>query len=145
MKQRLAKVAGRLRASGRRVTVQRRAVLQALAALGCAHDAEEIYSRARRIYPKLGLVTVYRTLSAFAREGLAQSVYLGDGRARYELTEDRKHHHHLVCLSCGSIQRVEQCVLGSLETVGSTRRFAVTGHRLELFGYCQRCQARLQA
>lgn len=141
MKRRVEKVVRLLKAGSLRITVQRRAVLQSLAELGCARDAEEIHQRARRIYPRLGLVTVYRTLEAFAREGLAQPVYLGDGRTRYELTDEGQHHHHLVCLSCGSIERFDECVSEPLEQVGHRRRFAVTAHRLELFGYCERCQA----
>lgn len=141
MKPTLEAAVTRLKAGGRRITVQRRAVLQALSELGCARDAEAIHARARRIHPRLGLVTVYRTLEAFVQEALAHPVYLGDGRARYELTEQGRHHHHLVCLNCGSIERLDECVLPPLVSAGRRRRFAVTGHRLELFGYCERCQA----
>jgi len=130
----------RLRAGGRRVTVQRRAVLLALAALGCAPEVRQVYARARRIYRRLGVVTVYRTLQALADEGLIQPVVLDDGRLRYELRDDRGHHHHLVCLSCGSIARLAGCALSPLRRAGSRRGFAVTAHRLELLGYCGRCR-----
>jgi len=108
--------------------------------MGCACGAEDVHARARRIYPRLGLVTVYRTLAALVREGLAQTVQLDDGRVRYELRDDGRHHHHLVCLSCGSIARLEACALGRLQSAGLRRGFRVTAHRLELFGYCQDCQ-----
>jgi Fe2+ or Zn2+ uptake regulation protein len=127
-----------MRAHGRRITPQRRAVVHALAALGCAGSAEEVLARARRDYRRLGLVTVYRTLDALVAEGLAQALYLGDGRTRYELT-DTGHHHHMTCLSCGMVERLEGCLLRRgvrLRTGG----FAVTGHRLELFGYCANCR-----
>ena len=130
----------RLRSTGHRITAQRRAVLRALAMMGCACGAEDVHARARRIYPRLGLVTVYRTLAALVREGLAQTVQLDDGRVRYELRDDGRHHHHLVCLSCGSIARLEACALGRLQSAGLRRGFRVTAHRLELFGYCQDCQ-----
>ncbi len=131
----------RLRAGGKRVTVQRRAVMQALTSLGCAPEVRQIHVRARTIYPRLGLVTVYRTLQALAEEGLAHPVVLDDGRLRYELRDDQGHHHHLVCLSCGSIARLEACTLPSLGGAGR-RGFAVTAHRIELFGYCERCRPR---
>lgn len=141
MKQHLEQAVGRLRAGGRRVTVQRRSVLQAMADLGCAQGAEQVHARARRLYPRLGIVTVYRTLDALAREGLVQAVHLGDGRVRYELTEEGRHHHHLICLSCGSVERVEECAIQPLEAAGRRRGFTVTAHRVELFGYCERCQS----
>ncbi|HEY3247827.1 MAG TPA: transcriptional repressor [bacterium] len=122
------------------MTAQRRAVREAMAALGCARSAEEIHARARRAHRRLGLVTVYRTLAALVRDGLAQPIHVGDGRTRYELTEEGRHHHHLICVSCGSVARLEGCVLPSVARAAAGHRFTVTGHRLELFGYCVRCQ-----
>jgi Fur family ferric uptake transcriptional regulator len=131
-------VEARLRRRGRRMTAQRRAVLQALADLGCALDAEAIHTEARRIHPGLGLVTVYRTLEAFVQDALAQQVHFGDGRVRYELTEEGRHHHHAVCLGCGVVARLDECVIP--QTAGiAVQNFTVTAHRVELFGYCTRC------
>lgn len=113
--------------------------MRALAALGCARSAEEVYRRAKRDRSNLGLVTVYRTLDALVAEGLAQAVHLGDGRVRYELT-DSGHHHHLVCLSCGTVERVEGCLLRADAGKRGGRGFTVTGHRLELVGYCAACR-----
>src|SRR2546425_12254513 len=95
----------RLRTAGHRITAQRKAVLRALTAMGCACGVEDIHARARRIYPRLGLVTVYRTLGAFLREGLAQTVRLDDGRIRYELRDGSRRPHHLACLSCSALAR----------------------------------------
>src|SRR5437667_10870542 len=107
-----------LRTGGHRITARRRAVLRALAMMGCACGAEDVLARARRIYPRLGLVTVYRTLAALVREGLAQTVQLDDGLVRYELRDDGRHHHHLVCLSCGSTGRLRAWSLGRLQSAG---------------------------
>ena len=133
----------KLRAGGRRITTQRRAVVNALAAMGCARSAEEVHVRARRHHRGLGLVTVYRTLDALVEEGVAQSMHLGDGRTRYELTETG-HHHHLVCLSCGMVERLDGCLLRRGSRVGVGRHFTVIGHRLELFGYCAACSGSAQ-
>lgn len=125
---------------GRRFTIQRRAVLQALRQLGCAHDAETIFARAREIYPRLGRVTVYRTLDALIQEGLAQAVVLEPGRMRYELADEGSHHHHLVCLNCRTVTRLDACELAVVERRARRRGFQVTTHRLELFGYCGSCR-----
>jgi Fe2+ or Zn2+ uptake regulation protein len=125
-----------LRARGWRVTAARRAVVEALARAGCAADVQTVYRIAKRAYPKLGLVTVYRTLDLLAREGWVQRWEEG-GAARYEL--DQPHHHHLVCLACGSVQRWDRCPVRVREgaTLGG---FVVTGHRLDLVGYCRSCR-----
>lgn len=131
-------VVRRLRSGGRRVTAQRKAVLMAMRSLGCARDVETIHTRARKIHPRLGLVTVYRTLEALVNEGAAQRVVLGDGRARFELGEEDDHHHHLVCLKCGSVDRLDECLIEATRA-GRRRGFTVTAHRLELFGFCAQC------
>ncbi len=138
----LEQAAGYLRARGRRMTVQRRAVLQALAELGCARGVGEIHARARRLAPRLGLVTVYRTLDALAAEGVVRPVFLGDGRTRYESAEAERHHHHLVCLGCGRVDPFEGCSLQRLDGTVVGKGFAVATHRLELFGYCRDCRER---
>lgn len=132
-------LATQLKGTGRRMTVQRRAVFDALAKLGCAQDAMEIYLQARRACPQLGLVTVYRTLEALTAQGLVYSLYLGDGRTRYELTEEGHHHHHLVCLGCGTIEMLEGCLIKTVEGTRLGPGFEVTSHRLELYGYCKAC------
>src|SRR5438034_6967507 len=73
-----------LRSAGHRITAQRRAVLRALALMGCACGAEDVHARARRIYPRLGLVTVYRTLAALVRRS-------------EEHTSELQSHSDLVC------------------------------------------------
>ncbi len=125
------------RARGRRMTAPRRAVLEALGGAGCRADAQTVYRIAKRIYPKTGLVTVYRTLELLVEEGWAERWEEG-GMARYELAWP--HHHHLVCLGCGDVARWDRCPVpvrrGSVVGGG----FLVTGHRMELLGYCRRCR-----
>ncbi|HEV8338906.1 MAG TPA: transcriptional repressor [bacterium] len=122
------------------MTASRRAVIQVLSAVQCAYSAEEIHRRARRRHPRLGLVTVYRTLELLVQQGLARRLDL-PGPTRYEPTEEGRHHHHLVCLSCGSIEPLQRCLIEPVEGATFGRRFRVTGHRLELFGYCHECIA----
>src|SRR3972149_3686261 len=128
----LDRAAGRLRAGGRRVTAQRRAVLRALTELGCAADAEEIHGRARGGAPR----------TRWGAGGLAQSVFLGDGRARYEATEQGRHHPHLVCLHCGRIATTDECTVQPLEGTILRRGVEVTAHRLEALGYFRRWRPR---
>lgn len=85
------------------------------------------------------LATVYRVLERFVKSNLARTVQFGDGLRRYESTE-RRHHHHLVCTSCGSVDAIDSCQVESLEEEALREHgFRVTGHLLELFGTCPRC------
>ncbi len=122
----------------RRKTWRRGAILQAMKAARCCLTAEEIHRRVRRSPHPIGLATVYRALETFGREGVVEQLHIGDGRVRYGLAV--KHHDHLVCLKCGQWKPLHQCLVPA-----ASKRFAsgfrVTGHQLELYGYCRQCQA----
>jgi len=125
------------RDAGPRKTWQRDIVQRVLNRAGCHLTAEEIHDRARRLGRRIGLATVYRALEAFAREGLAEPVYVGDGRVRYGLAA--KHHDHLVCLRCGEWKSIDDCVLPA-PAARVASGFRITGHRLELYGFCAACE-----
>lgn len=131
------RVSGREPAGRVRTTWQREAVLRVVASTRCHMPAEEIHRRLRRGRRPIGLATVYRALEAFVREGLVEAVHLGDGRVRYGLTS--RHHDHLVCLGCGAWEPLEDCRARRLPHRHPSG-FRATGHRLEFFGYCARCQ-----
>lgn len=101
--------------------------------------AAELHARLGSEAPDLA--TVYRALERFVDSDLARTIQFGDGLRRYEST-DRRHHHHLVCTSCGSVDAIDSCQVESLEEEAlRTRGFRVTSHLLELFGTCPRCSS----
>ena len=122
---------GKLRGRGFKATPQRVAVLEAISAE--QHQSmEEIRTRC----PKVGMVTVYRTLDLLSELGLIRRLDLGDG-PRYELAED--HHHHLICEGCGSVSEFEQCPLNP-EQIPPVDGFEVRAHSLEVYGRCSACR-----
>jgi len=84
----------------------------------------------------MGLATVYRTLNAFAREGLARVVSLPGEPARYEKA-GKSHHHHFVCRSCHRVFEVLACV-GSVQKMAPAG-FQVLEHEITLYGACRKC------
>ncbi len=126
------------RAVPRRNTWQRAAVLRVVEAAACHLTAEEVHRRLRRSRRPIGIATVYRALELFVRDGLVEPVSAPGGRVRYGLAS--RHHDHLVCLRCGAWEPLEACLIPQ-----PPRRlpsgFRVTGHQLELRGYCAKCQA----
>lgn len=123
---------GKLRGCGYKVTPQRRAVLEAIAAE--QHQSmEEIRGRC----PGVGLVTVYRALELLSELGLVRRLDLGEG-PRYEMAED--HHHHLICEGCGSVAEFEQCPLDPERLPGVESGFEVRAHSLEVYGTCAACR-----
>ncbi len=135
-----ALVAVRLRRVGQRYTTGRRALVDALADAGRPVTTAELVA-AR---PKLAQSTTYRNLAVLEQAGVVLRVLGSDDYSRYELAEELtgRHHHHLVCVSCGSVEdfepprRVEQ---GLADAIGKLTGFRALTHRLDLLGTCARC------
>jgi Fur family transcriptional regulator, ferric uptake regulator len=140
MDQTLQLLSQRLREQGFRVTGARRAILQAL--LGCAGhvSADELAALVNETAPRVGRMTVYRTLELLQRLGLIRAVYQGSGAAHFVLLHNG-HHHHLVCSRCDAVVEFDDCLMQGLEArLGDRYDFLVQGHLLEIVGLCRDCQ-----
>jgi Fur family ferric uptake transcriptional regulator len=91
-----------LRASGRRLTKQRRAIVQALAEGGGHLDAGALYDRVRARDPSVSLATVYRSLAVLVEIGLVREHRLGEDHSHYEMIAGTPH-YHFTCLHCGRV------------------------------------------
>jgi Fur family ferric uptake transcriptional regulator len=141
---------GKLKGCGHRLTVPRRAILSVLSKTPEHPSAEEIYLDVHRVYPSIGLTTVYRTLELLVQNGLVFKFDFGDGRARYELTETQKrigHHHHLVCTGCGRIIDYTDFINDEIELLTRTEKgltkkygFKITNHLIQFYGICEKCR-----
>ena len=122
------------------ITRQRCTVLNAF--LKCENhvSAEEIYDQVTLIDPKVGLATVYRTPALLTQSGLASELDFGDGQKRYEHKHKHGHHDHMICTECGKIIEFNHPLIEKLqEEVASRNGFAITSHKLDMFGLCNEC------
>src|ERR687885_1754184 len=85
-----------------RLTAQRRAVFELIGRTDESFTVLELYERARASSPRLGLATVYRTVELLQRTGSLRAFHR-DGQTTYVRCAP-DHHHHLVCVACGSVQ-----------------------------------------
>jgi len=90
-----------LKASGRRLTPQRRAIIEALLEELSHPTADEILSRVRRRMPDISHATVYNTLRELAEIGVIRELEVGLSERHYDLPNER--HAHLVCRACGEL------------------------------------------
>ncbi len=143
--ERMARWHSALQAHGYRLTPARRAVLRVLAESDRALDATQIFDLARRQAPRLGLVTVYRTLETLQALGLVQRVHCSAQCTSYVAAEPG-HQHLLVCHRCGRVWYFGGDDLDDLmQTVAGESGFVVEDHWLQLVGLCADCQRALQA
>ena len=124
-----------------KITKQRRAVLEAFLGIEDHISAEDLYKIVSAKEPKIGLATVYRTLSLLTQSGLAAELDFGEGQKRYEHKYLHSHHDHMICTQCGKILEFQNPMIEKLqEDVAREHRFEMTSHKLDLFGLCSDCQ-----
>lgn len=87
--------------------------------------------------------TIYRNLNKLKEKQLVRIIEIGDGAVRYESTED--HHHHLICLKCKEMTRVdlpekdEKRIEKLQSEFQDKSKFSFLTHSLEFFGLCIDC------
>lgn len=129
----------RLDTHGGHMTRQRTAVYHYLSGVDYHPTAEEVYLAVKRELPRISLATVYKNLEALVNCGVAKRLAVGDGAARYDIRTD--HHYHSHCLGCGAMVDLEpeaETVLPDLVKVPAG--FQVASYRIEVLGYCAKCQ-----
>ena len=124
-----------------KITHQRRAVLKAFLESENHVSVEELYNTISKSEAKIGLATVYRTLTLLMKSGLASEMDFGDGQKRYEHSYKHAHHDHMVCTECGKIiEFIHPLIEKYQEEVAAQNGFKVTSHKLDLFGLCNDCK-----
>lgn len=132
--------------STRRPTRQRTAVTTLLGEVEGFHSAQQLHGMLRDRGEPVGLATVYRALQALADEGevdVLRPVDRGEGEAVYRRCATTRHHHHLLCRSCGrAVELDDGPVEAWLGEVASRNGFTAVDHTVEIVGTCAHCAAR---
>ncbi len=132
-----------LHKSGRRLTPQRKKVLDLFQRIGSGNhlSAEEVHGHLVQSKSKVSLATIYRTLRLLVRMGFLHELELNEGGHRFELlSHDHPDHHHLVCLNCGRTEEFEseEVVLVGKKAAES-EGFKLIESTLNVRGICPDC------
>lgn len=129
-----------LHENGYRLTEARKAVVETVAESLRALTPLEVYDTARRAYPALGLVSVYRTLEKLEELHLIQRVHQPGGCQAF-ISASQGHQHLLLCQRCGQVSYFEGDNLeGLMAGISSKTGYKIREHWLQLFGLCKNCQ-----
>ncbi len=121
---------------GKRMTLPRKLVVDALSKNEKPMTAQEIYSKMKN---QVDLASVYRNLELLSKTNKVNQYEFGDGKKRYEMVK-RDHHHHLICQNCGEVENIEMKEAELMEKVKNKSGFKIERHSLEFFGLCANCQ-----
>ncbi|MDQ7093771.1 Fur family transcriptional regulator [Desulfosporosinus sp. PR] len=133
------KILKQLKESGYRFTGKRKEIVDLFVEYQERYlTAKEVYEHIRKSYPSISYDTIYRTLALLRQMKVIEEMEYGDEAVRYRLSCGHGHHHHLVCLGCGSIRVVHDCPMELIHI--DQADFTVVDHRFEITGYCSDCR-----
>jgi Fur family ferric uptake transcriptional regulator len=143
MKNKAVSLNEKLKDKGYRPTPQREAILKVLSSHKGSHlSCDEIFKLVKKQNPGIGLSTIYRTLPLLEKMELLDKILINDGIVRYEFNNrNEKHfHHHMICVTCGSISEIEHNMLIDFEKqLYKDNNFKVKNHSVKVYGYCKEC------
>lgn len=122
-----------------RNTRQKDVIRESLAHTDGFVSAQRLHERLEDDGEHISLATVYRQLNAMEEQGLVDTVRM-NGQQLFRLCSDDRHHHHLVCVSCGKTVEIDPPSEAWLRNVADTYGFTIESHTLEVFGLCADCR-----
>ena len=133
-----------LHQEGRRLTPQRRTVLELFENIGAGMhlSAEDVHHQLLEANSRVSLATIYRTLRLLVEMGFLHELELSEGGHRFELSShDQPDHHHLVCIGCGRTEEFESDdVLQAGLIAAESNGFKLIESTLNVRGLCPSCQ-----
>lgn len=134
-----------LQKAGLKATAERVAVLNVLEKSARPLSVKEIKAALSRgktsgSGSQVDQATIYRNMDALVKNRLVRLVNFRHDHNHYEIAEG-KHHHHLICESCGKVVNISKCNTAAVEqNLKKQNHFtAINSHALEFFGLCKKC------
>ena len=130
-----------LRHEGLKYTKQRASILKMLTESDQPVGAEQVFLELQKNGVNANLSTVYRILESLASKGIIIKTSIGsDTKVLFEMNSS-VHKHRMICINCKKMTSVEGCPLDEYEKMLKDKLgFDVTGHKLEIYGYCEKCK-----
>lgn len=131
-----------LKSRGKRVTQQRRLIVEDVFAQHDHFNADELCDVLQKAGRDVSRPTVYRTLNEMVEAGLLRKMTIGS-RSVYELDYGYPQHDHLYCEKCDKLMEFQsEEIVRIREQVAREFSFRVSGHRFIVYGICDECQKR---
>jgi len=126
-----------LKEKGYKHTDKREDMLELLSSTDKYLTAKDVLEALKDTYPGLSFDTIYRNLSLFSHLGILETTELsGEKHFRFTCSKN-EHHHHFICLECGSTKEIETCPMNNIQS--SLHGFEVFDHKFEIYGKCPDC------
>ncbi len=127
------------RNNGLALTIQRRAIFEALASRFDHPTVDQVYDDISEKLKGISRTTVYRVLETFVSIGIARKISNPESKARFDA--DTKRHHHLTCIHCGAVLDLHDPALDNLvPQTGKSPDFDILDYSITFTGLCSGCR-----
>jgi len=124
--------------AGRRLTPQRREVLEVLLSQRDHPTAVEVFLRVKSRIPSISLATVYNCLETLVKSGLVRQVNVERDASRY--CPNLQEHSHFICEKCGKVFDIPLQPQAKPESVWQIPKgFKLTSFETTMRGTCSHC------
>ncbi len=124
--------------STRRMTKQRRVILEELKKVTSHPTAEDLHHLVRKRLPRISIATVYRNLEILSVEGMVLKMDVAGVQRRFD--GNPENHYHIRCNKCGRVDDVHMDTIPMIEeTAGKFCSYKVVSHWMEFTGICPNC------
>ena len=131
-----------LKKNNLKFTIQREVILETLYNSDEHLAPESLHHLLQDKFPelKIGIATVYRTLSLLEDSDMVTSLSFGAQGKKYELGA-KDHHDHLICTICGTITEfVDEEIEGRQHHIADELGFTMQDHSMQIYGICKNCK-----
>ncbi|MDQ1339732.1 MAG: Fur family transcriptional regulator, ferric uptake regulator [Campylobacterota bacterium] len=130
-----------LKENSLKFTNQREVILDAIFSHKGHFTPETLHrSIAKNHKEKIGIATIYRTLSLLENANMITSITFGVNGKMYEFGE-KQHHDHIICDRCEKIiEFFDEDIEKLQDKIAKIHNFKTTNHIMQIHGTCEECQ-----
>ena len=134
-----------LKKLGLKSTKHRLSILKIMENLDSPVTADEVYMMMEKEKASVSISNVYRILELLAEKNIVIKMNVTQNGKALFVINGNVHRHYLICLGCHKMTPIEGCPVADYEKkLKESTDFYVTGHHLEIYGYCSKCKKNMK-
>lgn len=130
-----------IRGKGGRLTNERLTLLNGIKRQRGHFNVDELVRRLRKQGLRVSRDTIYRNIPILLEAGVIEQSFKTSRDTYYEAANQKKHHDHLYCRTCGKVVEFSDLMIEKLQKKIAERfEFKVEFHCHQLVGLCAKCR-----